>query len=106
MKTTDYTINGQSVSYTVEEDGYTIYLGEKVWISQYEPYIPYPNLGYEQSCLKQIEELATLNEESTSQDELNAEILLNQATILENQTAQDEVLAEILLNQVGGEANV
>lgn len=106
MKTTDYKINGQSISYSVEENGYTIYLGEKAWISQHEPYIPYPELGYEQSCLKQIEELATANEESTSQDELNAEMILNQAMILENQSAQDEVLAEILLNQVGGETNV
>ena len=37
------------------------------------------------------------------EDELNAEILLNQMTILENQAEQDVVLAEILLNQMGGE---
>lgn len=42
-------------------------------------------------------------DEPISQDELNAEILLNQMTILENQAAQDAVLAEILLNQMGGE---
>lgn len=42
----------------------------------------------------------------TEQEELNAELLLNQATILENQQAHDEVLAEILLNQAGGESNV
>lgn len=44
----------------------------------------------------------------TEQEELNAEILLNQATILENQQSQDAVLAEILLNQaqVGGNENV
>ncbi|CDE43867.1 putative uncharacterized protein [Clostridium sp. CAG:411] len=51
----------------------------------------------------------TVEEEVISeQDQLNAELLLNQATILENQQAQDEVLAEILLNQaqVGGNENV
>lgn len=44
----------------------------------------------------------------SEQDQLNAELLLNQATILENQQSQDEVLAEILLNQaqVGGNKNV
>ena len=44
----------------------------------------------------------------SEQDQLNAELLLNQATILENQQSQDEVLAEILLNQaqVGGNENV
>lgn len=39
-------------------------------------------------------------EEPISQDEINAEILLNQAQIMETQNAQDEVLAEILLNSV------
>lgn len=42
-------------------------------------------------------------DEPIPQDELNAEILLNQMTILENQAEQDVVLAEILLNQMGGE---
>lgn len=36
----------------------------------------------------------------SEQDEINAEILLNQATILAKQEEQDEVLAEILLNQM------
>ena len=100
MKATDYIINGQTISYTVEENGYTIYLGEKAWISQHEPYIPYPELGYEKACLKQIEEIARASEESNTQEELNAEILLNQASILAKQEEQDEVLAEILLNQM------
>lgn len=106
MNATDYTINGQSVSYSVEENGYTIYLGEKAWISQHEPYIPYPSLGYEQSCLKQIEELATPIEVDNTQEEINAEMLLNQSAIIAKQEEQDEVLAEMLLNQMGGEANV
>lgn len=38
----------------------------------------------------------------TEQEQINAEILLNQATILSNQNATDAVLAEILLNQMGG----
>lgn len=57
MKTTDYTINNQIVSYSIEENGYTIYLGEKPWISQRGAYIPYPDLSYEEGCLKQIEEI-------------------------------------------------
>lgn len=39
-------------------------------------------------------------EQPISQDEINAEILLNQAHIMQTQNAQDEVLAEILLNSV------
>lgn len=39
--------------------------------------------------------------EFTEQELLQAEILLNQAEILAKQNEQDEVLAEILLNQLG-----
>ena len=63
MKTTDYKINGQEVSYEITKDSYMIYLGGKPWISQNEPYIPYPDLGYEESCLKQIEELMVQSEQ-------------------------------------------
>lgn len=69
MKTTDYVINGQAVCYKVTGDGYDIYLGENKWISQHEPYIPYPQLGYEGSCLKQIEEICN----PTPQEEVNLE---------------------------------
>ena len=57
MKTTDYTNNNQIVSYSIEKNGYTIYLGDKPWISQSGAYIPYPDLSYEEGCLKQIEEI-------------------------------------------------
>lgn len=40
------------------------------------------------------------------QEEVQAEILLNQAEILTNQNSQDEVLAEILLNSLEVSANV
>jgi hypothetical protein len=53
---TDYTLNGQSISYEITEDGYFVYLDNSPWIHQYEPYIPYPDLGYEGSCIKQIEQ--------------------------------------------------
>lgn len=42
-------------------------------------------------------------EESISQDEVIAEMLLNQSAIIAKQEEQYEVLAEILLNQMGGE---
>lgn len=57
MKTTEYIIQNKKVSYSIEENGYTIYLDGKPWITQPEPYIPYPDLGYEGSCLKQIEDM-------------------------------------------------
>ncbi len=39
--------------------------------------------------------------EVSEQDEINAEILLNQAEILAKLNEQDEVQAQILLNQIG-----
>lgn len=50
-----------------------------------------------------------LNEVKQKQDiseEMNAEVLLTQAEMAIKQSEQDEVLAEILLNQVGGETDV
>ena len=44
-------------TYEVTENGYYILInGEKV-IHQYEPYIPNPNLSYEENAKAQIEEL-------------------------------------------------
>ena len=57
MIKTEYKIDGKEVSYEILEDGYKIYLGEKPWISQRGAYIPYPDLSYEEGCLKQIEEI-------------------------------------------------
>lgn len=59
MKTTDFTINEKKISYNVEEDkgGYTIYLGDTPWITQYPPYIPFQELSLEEGCLKQIQEI-------------------------------------------------
>ena len=65
---------------------------------------------YENGAWSVVEREET--EATASDDELiTAELLLNQMTILENQSNQDEVLAEILLNQIseedkGGEENV
>ena len=49
--------------------------------------------------IPQIDETKEPEPEIT-QDEINAEILLNQVNIQAKQTEQDEVLAELLLNTV------
>lgn len=68
MIKTDYDINGEKISYEISEDGYDIYLGDKIWVTQHEPYILYPSLGYEGSCLKQIEDICKPAEEMISVD--------------------------------------
>ena len=50
-------VNGQEISYEVTNDGYNIYLGEALWITQYEPYIPNKSLSYEDNAIVQIDEI-------------------------------------------------
>lgn len=56
---TVFKYNDKEVCYEILKDGYVIYLDDAPWISQQEPFIPYPKLGYVESCLKQIEEICT-----------------------------------------------
>ena len=115
MEKTTYTINGKLISYEIDENGYTIYLDEHPWISQHDTCIPYSDLGYEGSCLKQIEDICNSitqepeqepepepqpTPEPTEEEILQAEMLLNQMQIIATQQEQDEVLAGILLNQM------
>ena len=66
------------VTYEILENGYKINLDGKPWIEQLEPFIPYPNLSYEEGCLKQIEDLCKPQEEQLSiQDQItNLELAL------------------------------
>lgn len=66
-----YEYNGQEVSYTIEENGYTIYLGGKPWISQHEPYIPNKALSYEENAIAQIEDI--IASAKNSDDEVSTE---------------------------------
>lgn len=77
MVKTEYLINNSTVSYEIKDNGYDIYLDDKLWISQYEPYIPYKELGYEGSCLKQIEELTKVPEDN---QDIVEDIIINDNT--------------------------
>ena len=57
MIKTEYTVNNEPISYEIKPNGYLIYLGDKPWISQYEPYIPDKDLSYEENCLAQMKEI-------------------------------------------------
>ena len=58
------------ITYEILEDGYLIKLDGKPWIKQYEPYIPYPELSYEEGCLKQIEDICTPPEKPTVEEQI------------------------------------
>ena len=61
MKTTEFLFDGKQVSYEIREDGYMIYLDNKPWISQYEPYIPDKSKSYEENALIQIEDICRVD---------------------------------------------
>ena len=68
---TNHKVNGQVISYEVVENGYNIYLGETLWITQPEPYIPNRSLSYEENAIAQIEEIAKGFEEADNENLIN-----------------------------------
>ena len=50
-------VNEQEISYEVTDNGYNIFLGDTLWITQYEPYIPKKELSYEENAIAQINEI-------------------------------------------------
>ena len=98
MIKTDYKIDGKEISYEVTDDGYDIFLDYKPWISQREPFIPYPSLGNEGSCIKQIEQLAGIKSGSETTEE-RLQVLENENKRLGN--VLDDVLTNIIPTLVG-----
>ena len=64
MTNTDKTINGQSISYEIFDDGYEIYLDGTLWIKQRGEYSKPidKELSFEENCLAQIEAITTVIE--------------------------------------------
>lgn len=52
------TPDGQTIHYCILADGFDIYIGrtDRPTYHQPEPYIPYPELSYEENALKMCEE--------------------------------------------------
>ena len=97
MISTDYSIDGKSISYEINDKGYTIYLDGVAWIQQEEPFIPYPNLSYEEGCLKQIEELCNPIMIESVESEQNAKILKSNEAIAEQLNRIEETIASTAL---------
>lgn len=100
MKTTEYKFNNETISYKITEDGYDIYLGDKKWVTQYEPYIPYPNLSYEAGCLKQIEEICKVEE--PQEDETQQRLSALEAENAELSATLDDILTNVIPAMVAG----
>ena len=91
-----YEIDGRKITYKIYKNGYDIYLDYKLWISQREPFIPYPSLGYEGSCIKQVEQLVGLK--SINMEE-RLQVLEDENKRLGN--VLDDVLTNIIQTLVG-----
>lgn len=77
IKQTDKTFDGRPISYSISENGYLIYLGGQPWVSQStDSHIPYPELGLEGSCLKQIEDITAPVEHRATLEEKVTELLI------------------------------
>lgn len=74
-------------TYEVTENGYYIYINGKKIIHQYEPYIPNPNISYEENAKAQIAELkASKNaqkEEKTDMEQMKSDITDIQLALVE-----------------------
>lgn len=84
-----------NLTYEIKENGYVIYKDGKLWVTQYEPYIPNPALTYEENAIKHIEELNTPSE--TNED---IEILSNKVEEQENKISILEAENEKLNTQL------
>lgn len=100
MKTTDFKFNEMAVAYEVLEYGYDVYLDNNIWISQHEPYIPYPNLSYEAGCLKQIEEICNVKE--PQEDETQQRLSALEAENTNLYATIDDILTNIIPAMVAG----
>ena len=71
------TLDNKKIEYEILDDGYDIYLGGNLWITQHAQYgKPIdPNGTYEENCKKQIEQITTVPEPTVSpNDRLRADV--------------------------------
>ena len=74
---TGKTMNNQKIGYSIEDNGYNIYLDNNLWISQPDPYgkLFVPNGSYEDNALAQIESIVNPPvPEPTAEDQLRADV--------------------------------
>lgn len=72
------TIQGTKLYYEILDDGFKLYEGESAkypYIHQYEPYIPNPDLSYEENAIQMIKEFVeaskgTMHEETLLESRL------------------------------------
>lgn len=77
MIDTEQSFKGQKISYSVESNGYTIYLDGTPWVTQHYPYgkMFVPDGTYEDNALAQITEICNPAESApTAEEQLRADV--------------------------------
>lgn len=107
------TYRNRYIEYTINDNNYSILIDNNIIECDINT-TPFKGIDIKTACHMHIDDICykleieeekriMINEglnKPTTQEEIQAEILLNQAEILANQNAQDEVLAEMLLNSL------
>lgn len=93
-----YTLDGKEITYSIEENGYTIYSNGNPWIDQHEPYIPIKSLSYEENAIAQIEDMLQAQKEEKKLEEQVSE--LKEEVALQNDYSM-ELLYKVCLLELG-----
>ena len=99
--------NDMDIELNINGDEYSIVINGDIVAKQKYPNFPYMGNDIEESCINHANMIcAAIKRQAPTQEEIQAEILLNQAEILATHSSQDEVLAELLLNSLEVSTNV
>lgn len=88
MTSTEYTIDGKTLSYEIFDNGYDIFVDGNLSYTQRKPYIPYPNLSYQENAIRQIMRIAGVEEPTPEPQPTQLD------TIEENQLIIMEAMAD------------
>ena len=97
MKETNYKIEGKTISYLIEPNGYSIYLDNQLWMTQHDDCSKlFKSDGtYEENCIMQIEDIVASFENSKSKRDDVSEI--------KAQIEYLAMMADVDLTDIGGE---
>ena len=97
MKEANYKIDGKAISYLIEPNGYSIYLDNQLWMTQYDncSKLFKADGTYEENCIMQIEDMVKSYEAG----------LKNQADekTMRAQIEYLAMMADVDLTDIGGE---
>lgn len=97
MKETNYKIDGKAISYLIEPNGYSIYLDNQLWMTQYDncSKLFKADGTYEENCIMQIEDMVASFE--------NAKSKRDEVSEMKSQIEYIAMMSDVDLTDIGGE---